>query len=381
MKWTFLSGIFIFELGSVICATAISSILLIVGRAIAGIGAAALFSGGLNIVAETVPLRKRAPYIALLSSMMAVSNIIGPPLGGIITNRLGWRWCFWVNLPCGGAAFVVGLIFLKEMAPPSAGLSITNRLVELDLLGAVLLLGGITSFVLAIEWAGKVYPCHVFYLPIYFQAVKGSSPEKSGLDVVPYQASNAGTSLIVGLLVGMVGWYVPFVWFGALAFAIGSSLLYTVGPNSYTATLIVYQFITGVGMGASVQIPYIAAQVVSNRDDISSADAIMIFFHSIGGTLSLAIGGNVFTGSLQRILPVEAPLVNSTVVINVGPTNLRIAVPPDQLGRVLKAYTTSLTTTFISPIVTSSVAILCSLLLEQRSVKGTNLLTGTSSTN
>ncbi|KMU83846.1 hypothetical protein CIHG_01629 [Coccidioides immitis H538.4] len=97
---------------------------------------------------------------------------------------------------------------------------------------------------------------HVFYLPIYFQAVKGSSPEKSGLDVVPYQASNAGTSLIVGLLVGMVGWYVPFVWFGALAFAIGSSLLYTVGPNSYTATLIVYQFITGV---------------VSNRDDISSA--------------------------------------------------------------------------------------------------------------
>ncbi|KMU81503.1 phoma betae transporter [Coccidioides immitis RMSCC 3703] len=60
----------------------------------AGIGAAALFSGGLNIVAETVPLRKRAPYIALLSSMMAVSNIIGPPLGGIITNRLGWRWWY-----------------------------------------------------------------------------------------------------------------------------------------------------------------------------------------------------------------------------------------------------------------------------------------------
>ncbi|EFW21631.1 conserved hypothetical protein [Coccidioides posadasii str. Silveira] len=196
--------------------------------------------------------------------MMAVSNIIGPPLGGIITNRLGWRWCFWVNLPCGGAAFVVGLIFLKEMAPPSAGLSITNRLVELDLLGAVLLLGGITSFVLAREWAGNVYPwsdarvwgcivaaslvlaifcvlqwhlgdkatlpprllfkqrtifsaslfscflamgfyIHVFYLPSYFQAVKGSSPEKSGLDGVPYQASNTATSLIVGLLVGLVG--------------------------------------------------------------------------------------------------------------------------------------------------------------------------------
>ncbi|WEW58676.1 hypothetical protein PRK78_004144 [Emydomyces testavorans] len=91
-KWTFLCGILIFEVGSLVCAIANSSRVLIVGRAIAGVGAAALFSGGMNIVSNAVPLRKRAPYIALLSSMGGVSNIIGPPLGGVLTNRLSWRW-------------------------------------------------------------------------------------------------------------------------------------------------------------------------------------------------------------------------------------------------------------------------------------------------
>lgn len=66
--------------------------MLIVGRALAGLGAAALFSGGMNIIAPSVPLRKRAPYIALLSSMLGVSNVAGPPLGGVLTDRLGWRW-------------------------------------------------------------------------------------------------------------------------------------------------------------------------------------------------------------------------------------------------------------------------------------------------
>ncbi|WEW58677.1 hypothetical protein PRK78_004145 [Emydomyces testavorans] len=210
---------------------------------------------------------------------------------------------------------------------------------------------------------------HVYYLPIYFQTVKGSNPEKSGLDVVAYQASNTGTSLVVGLLVAVIGWYVPFVWFGAVAFVIGSGLLFTVDMDSHTATLVGYQIITGLGKGASVQIPYVAAQVVSNKKDMSSTNAIMIFFHSIGGTLSLAVGETIFLASLRRNLPIEAPLVNPAAIMKAGPTNLRNTVPPDQLKGVLKAYTTSLKNTFISPIVTGSIAFLCSLLLEWRSVK------------
>jgi hypothetical protein len=95
VKWTYISALAIFELGSILCAAATSSTMLIVGRAVAGAGAAALFSGGMTIVAYSVPLRKRPVYIGFLSSMFGISSVIGPILGGVFTDRLTWRWCFW----------------------------------------------------------------------------------------------------------------------------------------------------------------------------------------------------------------------------------------------------------------------------------------------
>ncbi|KAL1970967.1 hypothetical protein VTN77DRAFT_2801 [Rasamsonia byssochlamydoides] len=435
-KWTFLCGILVFEVGSVLCAAANSSNMLIVGRAVAGVGAAALFSGGMNIIAMSVALKRRAPYIALLSSMLGISNVAGPPLGGVLTDRLGWRWCFWINLPCGGVAFGIVLLFLKRRtgnATPQMGLK--ERLAALDPLGGILLLAGITTFLLGIAWGGtmyawsdaKVWGCilasglimtmfcvtqwkrgdratipsrlllkqrtmlgsslfscflsmgfyvHVYYLPIYFQAVKGSTPGQSGLDLIPYQISNTAASLGVSILVGILGWYVPFVWLGAIAFIVGSGLLYTLKVNSSAATLIGYQIVAGAGLGGSVQIPYIAAQVVSSKRDMSSANAIMIFFHSIGGTIGLAIGQNIFLSTLKRVLPLDAPLVNATALIAAGPTNLRSFTPPEQLAGVLEAYNTSIVKAFISSIATGLVAFLFSLLMEWKSVKGIDMLTG-----
>ena len=95
VKWTYILALTIFELGSVVCAAARSSTMLIVGRAVAGAGAAALFSGGMTIIGYSVPLRRRPIYIGLLSSMFGISSVIGPILGGAFTDRLTWRWCFW----------------------------------------------------------------------------------------------------------------------------------------------------------------------------------------------------------------------------------------------------------------------------------------------
>jgi Major Facilitator Superfamily len=87
IKWTYIIAIIIFEAGSVLCAAAQNSRMLIIGRAVAGVGAAAIFSGGMTIVGYSVPLRKRPIYIGLLSSMFGISSVIGPILGGALTDR------------------------------------------------------------------------------------------------------------------------------------------------------------------------------------------------------------------------------------------------------------------------------------------------------
>lgn len=206
---------------------------------------------------------------------------------------------------------------------------------------------------------------------------------------------------MTGILVGVLGWYVPFIWLGSMVFTIGSGLLYTLNVDSNTATLIDYQILTGVGFGASVQLPYIAAQVVTNKNDMSSAskfflnspevltsqsstsililssvDAIMLFSHSIGGTISLGIGNNIFLSTLHRVLAVDAPYINSTAIIEAGPTSLRSVTLKDWLPVVVEAYRISVSNTFILSIVTGAVGFLFPLLLEWKTVNGRAVLTG-----
>jgi MFS family permease len=92
VKPAFMWGLGVFELGSVLCATARSSARLIVGRAVAGVGASALYAGGMEILVILIPLRKRAAFLALLMSMQGVAMVAAPPLGGVLTHRLSWRW-------------------------------------------------------------------------------------------------------------------------------------------------------------------------------------------------------------------------------------------------------------------------------------------------
>ncbi len=99
-KWLFVISLLVFESGSIICATSPTSLALIIGRAVAGAGFAGLYSGTLVVIVDSMPLRKRPLYIGVVTSMFAVSGVVGPLLGGLITDskRLTWRFCFWINL-------------------------------------------------------------------------------------------------------------------------------------------------------------------------------------------------------------------------------------------------------------------------------------------
>lgn len=165
IKYSFLGAVLIFELGSLASAAAPSSTVFIIGRAIAGMGSAGLFSGSIVILSYSLPLRKRPFMFGMFGCMWGIASVAGPLLGGVFTDHLTWRWCFYINLPIGGVAMTVIFFFLRiaRVNNPD-NLSFSARIVELDLVGAVVLMPAIIMLLLALQWGGAQYPvCDVAY--------------------------------------------------------------------------------------------------------------------------------------------------------------------------------------------------------------------------
>lgn len=435
VKWVYLSALLIFELGSVLCAAATSSKMLIVGRAVAGAGAAALFSGGMNIVGYSVPLRKRAVYIASLSSMFGIASVVGPILGGALTDKASWRWCFWINLPFGGVALATVFFFFSNPPRRYTDMTTKEKLKQIDFLGAIFLICAIVCLLLALQWGGSTYPwhdsrvsgcllgfaliisafigvqirlkdratmpprvlignrtvgacalfsaflamglySHIYYLPFYFQAVKGVSAEASGIRCIPYLVSITLASIVVGGGITALGPYNPPMWIGIIIFTVGSGMIYTLKVHSSPGIWIGYEILAGVGAGACVQIPFIAVQVVLDEKDMPVGNAVAIFFNTLGGAISVSIAQNIFSNKLLQEIPKYAPTANVLAIVGAGATHFREVVTPAQLPGVLVAYNKAITTAFILPIAVAGLAFLSSLLMEWKSVKGKKLQMG-----
>ncbi|KAI5376728.1 hypothetical protein J4E82_004396 [Alternaria postmessia] len=217
---------------------------------------------------------------------------------------------------------------------------------------------------------------HIFYLPFYFQAIKGTTAEESGIRTIAYLVSITCSSIVIGGLITVVGWYAPFMWFGSAIFAIGAGMLYTLKVSSPPGQWIGYQILAGIGAGAGVQIPFVAVQVVTNEKDMPTANACVMFFNSLGGALSISIAQNIFVNTLGKEVPKYAPGFDARIVANAGATNLRGVVPPEILPGVLHGYNNAIVTAFILAIATSSIAFFVSLGMEQKSVKGKKIMAG-----
>ena len=158
-KWVFVSAILIFMLGSLIAGVSPNSPVLIFGRAVQGVGTSGILSGGLIIMSQVVPLRIRPILTSVIGAMEGVAMISAPIIGGVLTDNLNWRWCFYINLPIGGFVLLVVIICMhspKHMGRPRpAGTTLLQTLYELDLLGAATLLPPIVCTLLALHFAGK----------------------------------------------------------------------------------------------------------------------------------------------------------------------------------------------------------------------------------
>ncbi|KAJ3770649.1 putative major facilitator superfamily transporter [Lentinula raphanica] len=425
LKAVYLISLIVFEVGSVVCAAATSSLMFIIGRAIAGLGASALLSGGMNIIAFAVPLEKRAAYNAGVSSMFTIASIAGPLLGGAFTDEVSWRWSFWINLPVGGLAFFIVGFFFTAPARKSQ-LTFKEKMAKLDFFGALCFVGGTICLLLALQWGGATYAwtdsrvwglflgfglimpifayiqvkrgkgatipvsiikqrtvlistlysflysmasyTQIYYLPLYFQAVENISAVGSGIRLIPYLVFNTFAAILMGMYVNRTGYYYYLLWIGATFYTVGSGLLSTLGLNSSTAQWLPYEIITGFGRGSG-QIPFVAVQVVLTPEEVPIGSSLVMLSTSLGGAVALSISQSIFNNDLLKELTKYAPSIDPDIVLNSGATQFSDLVPADALSGVLQAYSKAIDTVLIPPIAFAGLSLVLALGIERLNVK------------
>ncbi|KAJ5634927.1 uncharacterized protein N7484_008240 [Penicillium longicatenatum] len=159
VKRVYLTALFIFELGSFVCGITPNSTGLLLGRAVAGMGAAGIFSGAILIISQTVPLHQRPAYMGLVVSMYGIASVAGPLLGGAFTDHVTWRWCFYINLPLGLVTTVFIITFFRTAGKNTKNtMTLQQKLCMMDLEGTAFFVPGIACLLMALQWGGTTYP-------------------------------------------------------------------------------------------------------------------------------------------------------------------------------------------------------------------------------
>ncbi|KHN96025.1 Major facilitator superfamily domain, general substrate transporter [Metarhizium album ARSEF 1941] len=431
VKWVFLSTIGVFELGSLVCGVAPNSMTLIIGRAVAGMGSAGIFAGALTILAYSVPLGKRPVYSAIIGSMWGISSVAGPLLGGVFTDKLSWRWCFYINLPIGLVTVVVITIFFPDPKRKKLPTTWKQRIWQMDPIGTAAFLPAVVCLLLALHWGGSQYSwdnpritsllmlaavlilvflyvqwrmqdnatvpprimkkqtvwasslfeffigaCFLlatYFLPIWFQAVKGATPVKSGIMNIPMLLTVVISSVASGAVVSSWGYYTPFIIGGAVVMPIGYGLMSTLAADSPAGAWIGYQVIAGVGVGIGMQQPLIAVQVVLDMVDVPTGTSIIIFMQSLGGALFVSAGQTVFTNRLEYFVREFAPKADPKAVLAAGATGIRGVFADDVLSGIVTAFNSALANCFWVSAATAATAIVGAVFVEWKSVKGKNV--------
>ncbi|WP_435859004.1 MDR family MFS transporter [Streptomyces varsoviensis] len=347
-KGIFLTSIVVFLIGSALSGMSQSMDQLIAFRAVQGLGAGGLMVGVMAIIGDLIPPRERGKYQGMMAGVMAVAMIGGPLVGGTLTDHLGWRWSFYINLPLGAIALAMVTAVLHLPKKRAEG--------RIDYVGAALLTIGIVSLVLITTWGGTEYawgsgriiglgalgvvalvafvfverkvsapilPLHIFrnlnfslvtvigflvgfvmfgsttFLPLYQQTVQGASATNSGLLLLPMLLAMMAVSLIAGRVTTNTGKYKMFPVMGGALITIGLFLLAQMDTGTSRFTSGVYMAVLGAGMGFLMQMTMLIAQNSVEMKDMGVGSSSATLFRTIGGSFGVAIFGAIFTNQVK----------------------------------------------------------------------------------
>lgn len=224
---------------------------------------------------------------------------------------------------------------------------------------------------------GSFFLLLVYFLPIWFQAVKGASAVKSGIMNLPMVLTLVLVSIISGIGVTVVGYYAPLMIASSVLMAIGVGLMSTFTPESSHQYWIGYQAIAGIGIGLGMQQPLIAVQTVLDISVVPIGTSVIIFVQTLGGALFVSVGQNIFSNRLAQGLKHYAPSIDPAIVLNTGATSIQQTIDKADLRGVTLAYNNALTQTFLVAAVMAALTIIGSLTIEWKSVKGKKIEMGT----
>ncbi len=358
-KSTMLVSIILFEIGSLICALANSMDLLIGGRVIAGIGGGGIQCLSNIIASEIVPIQHRGFSFALIGAAFAISSVIGPLIGGAFTTHVTWRWCFYINLPIGGVAFLFLMIVFN---PPKPKGSIKEKLKHVDYIGTFLVSAGVVLVLLALTWGGvdfdwdssaiilcfvlggllvvgfivwnfrfskdplipwrivRKFKCLsaalsmafifsyfmacVVFLAVYFQVVRGVSAWRSGIDLLPMIIATTVCSMGSGIVMAKTRYIKPILLFGTICGPIGCGLLTLLDVHSNIGARIGYLILPGMGVGLLFQSSMMSAQMSAPRNNGGTILAISLvnFSRSLGATIATDVAQTIFSSSVKSYI-------------------------------------------------------------------------------